>query len=145
MNIKSERGFTLLEALIVVAVLTVMLSFSAMMIKPYWEKTQKRIFINQLQADLYYAHSYAVHRNERVDIVFSYANNDYQAILVDTGKPLFKKKIPDPIYLSEANVYRFRITPDGTISNFGTVIFQAAENKIKLTFFIGRGRFVIDQ
>ena len=139
-KIKLEDGFTMLEVLIVMSVLTVLLSFSVIKLQPIWETMQKKMFITKLQADLYYAHSYAMNRKESVTVSFPRGNNEYQAI--SSKELLFKRQIPSPIILAATNLNSIVITAEGNVSNFGSMTFQMNDRKITMTFYIGRGRFL---
>ncbi|MEK3890745.1 competence type IV pilus minor pilin ComGD [Bacillus sp. FSL K6-3431] len=144
-NAADERGFTLLEVLIVITVLTVMLSFSVFTLGNFAEVMQKQLFITKLQSDLFYAQAYAIHQKEPVVVRFSKVKNGYQAMSKDTQTFLFERKIPAPIYLSESNLVSLTFTAEGTVSNFGTIIFKMGNKSIKLTFYIGRGRFSVQE
>lgn len=140
-----EQGFTLLELLIVLTVLTIVFSFSVITLGSFADKMKKNLFITQLQSDLYYAHAYAIHQKEPVLVSFSITENMYQANAVGTKKILFQRKLPPSIYLEKSNLTRFTITSEGTVSNFGTVLFKVHDGSIKLTFYIGRGRFSVQE
>ena len=140
-----QDGFTLLEAMVVISVLTVSLSLAVHTFKPLWAKVNKKMFITKLEADLYYAHSYAISRKERVNVTISRLNNEYSAMDAGTGKYLYRRKLSVSNRIAETNIPRYTITPDGNISPFGTVVFQSGEVQIKLTTHIGRGRFVVSE
>ncbi len=135
----------MLEVLIVISVLTVLLSFSVIKLQPIWETMQKKMFITKLQADLYYAHSYAMNRKESVTVSFPIGNNEYQAISGKSKELLFKRQIPSPIFLAATNLNSIVITAEGNVSNFGTMTFQMNDRKFTMTFYIGRGRFLVKE
>lgn len=140
-----ERGFTLMEMLIVIGTISIILSFSLFTLKSFTDVVQKRTFIHQLKADIYYAHSYAINRKETVVFSFSPSSNKYEAVLRDSGDLLLRRKFPNSIYIAHTNLESFTITPAGTVSNFGTVTFRQNQQTIKITFYIGRGRFSIEE
>lgn len=138
-HIRSVKGFTLLEMLIVLAVVSIMLAVGIAGVKPVMEWVQKQMFITQLESDLYYAHSYAINRKETIVFRFSKEQNVYEA--ASGRKTIIKRKFPDSIKMTGGNLSRFHITPEGTISYFGTVQFQVNDTAVKLTIYLGRGRF----
>ncbi|MCM3111446.1 competence type IV pilus minor pilin ComGD [Lederbergia lenta] len=142
---RREQGFTILELLIVLTILMVILSFSVLSLGNFAETMQKRLFITQLQSDLYYAHAYAIHQKEPILVNFSITENKYQATVISNNKLLFQRKLPISIYLQQSNLTKFTITRDGTVSNFGTILFRVHNESIKLTFYIGRGRFSVQE
>ncbi|MFK4997675.1 competence type IV pilus minor pilin ComGD [Bacillus sp. N9] len=133
-----QDGFTLVEMLIVISVLTILLSFSLFSFKHFSDWMQRELFITQLQSDLYYAQAYAINRKESVHVKFLKKENQYEAV-AQSGELLLNRKIRAPIYISELSVVRYTITPEGTVSHFGTVTFKHQEHTIQLTFYIGRG------
>ncbi|WP_062104692.1 competence type IV pilus minor pilin ComGD [Bacillus niameyensis] len=141
---QSEKGFTLIEMMIVLAVISIILSFSILTLKSFSEMIQKKMFVTQLESDLYYAHSYALNRRETVVFSFSILSNEYNAVTA-TGEVIFVRKLPHSIYIEKTNLHSFSITPRGTVSNFGTVNFRHNQKTFKMTVYIGRGRFSIEK
>ena len=94
----------MIEVLIVMTVFTIILSFSVITIKSFWEHMQKRLFISQFQSDLYYAHSYAINRQETMVVKFTILNNLYEVVAAESNKTLIRRKMPKPIYLAETNI-----------------------------------------
>lgn len=145
-NLHSNKGFTLLESLIVLSVVSVVLLFGILALNPVMEWMQKRMFVSQLQSDIYQAHSYAINRREKVLFVFSRDDNRYSAT-GESGGLLFKRDIPPPVKITGGTLNQlwFHITPDGTINHFGYVHFSLNDQVIELSFNIGRGRFVVKE
>lgn len=139
-----EKGFTLIEMMIVLAVISIILSFSVLTLKSFTEMIQKKMFVTQLESDLYYAYSYAINRRETVIFSFSMLSNEYEAVTA-SGKVIFERKLPHHIYIEKTNLHSFSITPRGTVSNFGTVNFRHNQKTFKMTVYIGRGRFSIEK
>ncbi|RWR15112.1 competence type IV pilus minor pilin ComGD [Siminovitchia fortis] len=144
--LRSNRGFTLLESLIVLTVVSAVLLFGIITVNPAMEWMQKRMFVSQLKADLYHAHSHAINRKERVSVSFSKGDNRYSATGESSGV-LFIRDVPHPVKITGGSLsqLRFHITPDGTINHFGVVNFVLDDHPIDLTFHIGRGRFVVKE
>ncbi|KRG15627.1 competence type IV pilus minor pilin ComGD [Lederbergia galactosidilytica] len=142
---RSNKGFTLLEMLIVLSVLSIVLLFSIFTYQSFSETMQRRLFITQLEADLYYAHAHAINRKVRVQIQFSPSNRQYVVVNTGTKETLLQRKFPSTIYIQKSNLTSFTINENGNISNFGTINFQQNQHTIKLTFYIGKGRFSIEE
>lgn len=146
LKLRSSDGFTLLESLIVISVVSIVLLFGVFSLNPIMELMQKRMFISQLESDLYYAQSHAINRKERVSIIFSRSDNRYSATGESSGI-LFNRGLQHSVKISggSLNQLRLHITPEGTINNFGSVIFDLNNQTIELNFHIGRGRFVVKE
>ncbi|MBS4199657.1 prepilin-type N-terminal cleavage/methylation domain-containing protein [Bacillus sp. FJAT-49732] len=142
---KEQNGFTLLEILIVLSVLTIILSISFFSLKSFWATMQKNMFLNQVQSDIYFAHSYAINREDTILFRFSRISHQYEAVSRDTNKVLINKKLPAAIRIEETNLPSFYITPDGNVSNFGTMMLNVNGKTVKITFYIGRGRFLVEE
>lgn len=147
--VRNDHGFTLLEAMIVVAVITIMLTFSLITFQTFSEMMQRKTFIGQLKTDLYYLHSLAINQQKSIVFQFSVRNNQYEARFKDDNETskdeIFKRKLPQQIKIEKSNLPSFVITPDGNVSNFGTVHFRQQEKTFKITFYIGRGRFYVEE
>ncbi|MFC5463150.1 competence type IV pilus minor pilin ComGD [Lederbergia graminis] len=139
-----SKGFTLIEVLIVITISTIILSTSVIAWNSFWETVQKRTFIAQLQTDLYYAHAFAINRQEPVTVSFHITNNRYQA---ETGKKevLFYKHLPNNCFITKATINKFSISPQGTVSHFGTIDFQINSQPVRLSLRIGSGRFSFEE
>ncbi|MBE6183762.1 prepilin-type N-terminal cleavage/methylation domain-containing protein [Bacillus ginsengihumi] len=141
-----EQGFTLIEMLIVILVMTIVASFGFINIKPLWTTVKKHLFINQLQVDLYYAQTYAITKQTNVYVQFyeranryMMTDNQHQHLIVD-------RKLPENVdMLSEGTFSSYTINPDGNVTNFGTIYFRAGEEQVKLVVNIGRGRFYVQE
>ncbi|MBO0995254.1 competence type IV pilus minor pilin ComGD [Bacillus sp. SD088] len=144
-HIQSSKGFTLLEMLIVLSVVSIILLFSIFTYQSFSDMLEKKTFITQLEADLYYAHAYALSRRDKVQIQFSSIKKEYKVIDVQSGEIVLERRIPSTIYIQKSNVNSFVINSEGNVSNFGTIIFQQHQHTIKLTFYIGKGRFRIEE
>ncbi|MCR2820383.1 competence type IV pilus minor pilin ComGD [Lederbergia panacisoli] len=142
---KNNKGFTLLEVLIVISVMTIIFSFSFFTLKSFWVMMQKNMFLNQLQSDIYFGHSYALNQKETIIFRFSRINQQYEAVMRDTNKVIIKRKLPASIRIVETNLPSFAITPEGNVSNFGTMVISVNDKRMKITFYIGRGRFLIEE
>jgi len=59
---------------------------------------------------------------------------------------IIQRKLPAGINIDrETNLSSFTITPDGNVSNFGKIILNVNGKRVKITFYIGRGRFLIEE
>ncbi|MDH5160118.1 competence type IV pilus minor pilin ComGD [Heyndrickxia oleronia] len=140
--LKGSRGFTFIEVLIVLLVLTIFLLLGSASVKKMRGSIERNVFITQLEADLYYAQSYAINRHESVLVQFYPFYNQYTALSTSDSTILFDRKLPQSIdMLSGGSLTSYTILPSGNISKFGTLRFKSDKREMKLIFYIGRGRF----
>ncbi|QQZ10872.1 competence type IV pilus minor pilin ComGD [Heyndrickxia vini] len=145
MIIKDNRGFTLIEVLVVLIVLSIFIGLGFTRMKPIWRSLEKGMFISQMEADLYFVQAYAVNRHESVVVQFYPFNDRYIATSVTSNSKILDRTLPTSIDMMNGSFTSYTITPDGNINKFGTLKFKHSEKELKLIFNIGRGRFRIEE
>jgi len=139
-----NRGYTLIEVLIVLLVLTVFLSLSLASFKPLKDTMDKKMIISQLEADLYYAQTYTISRQEIVTVQFYPAYNRYM-MKTANGNVIVNRSWDTSVKLIKGSFLSFTILRDGNISRFGTLTFEINGHTFELIFNIGRGRFRVQE
>ncbi|MGV3464119.1 MAG: competence type IV pilus minor pilin ComGD [Heyndrickxia sp.] len=139
-----NKGFTLIEVLIVLLVLTIFLSLSIASFKPLKDTLDKKMIISQLEADLYYAQSYSISRQELVTVQFYPAYNRY-LMKTAKGNIIVNRSWTTSATLLNGSFLSFNILRDGNISRFGTLTFEINGETFELIFNIGRGRFRVQE
>ncbi|PKG25712.1 competence type IV pilus minor pilin ComGD [Niallia nealsonii] len=140
----NEKGFTLLEMMVALSIFMILLSLSFLVFKPQMEMVKGNTFFTQLQADLFYAQSYALSHQMRMYVQFTPSKKEY-AIKGDiaTGEIIYRK-YDETIVINEDRVsFNFSILPNGNMSKFATYPFSIDEKKYTLTIQIGQGRFYV--
>lgn len=135
----NQKGFTLIETLLVLAVLTIIIIISTQIVMKINEKNEIDHFFEQLQYDILTVQSYSIEKNSIMSISFLSSSNTYRASH-NFGNILFERKIPDSIQFdSNSNLKKIEFT-SGKIRNFGTVMFNHKNKKISFIVYIERGR-----
>lgn len=141
---RSEKGFSMAEALIALTGFLIISSVCLASAKPLYETAKKEAFFNVLKADLYYSQLYAIsHQREvTVNIVqdekYYYSHERFDRPLV-TERP----------YSEDINITKgsmplsFKFLVDGNVNLFGTIFIVIDKQKYKMTIQIGRGRFYV--
>lgn len=144
---KGEAGFTFPEMLVVLLVVSVMTALAFPGFGPVKDAVAKNMLINQLERDLYFAQADAIARQTNVYIKFYQPNNTYTIYESRQNAFLAKRKLPDDVKMlsNGSTLSSCMIGPDGNVSQFGTLYFQAGGNKIKLVTYIGSGRFYVEE
>ncbi|AKS38897.1 competence protein comGD [Anoxybacillus gonensis] len=138
----NERGFTLIEMLIVLFVVTSIMSFTVPPLQHVLAERQLQYFLEQFQNDMLYAQQYAISRKKTVAIIFSFDTCRYQVKEGGTfGKELFARSFPSPFQFQMATLspplYYY---PNGNVNKAGTLLVAYGSKKYKIVFQLGKGR-----
>ncbi|NQD66741.1 hypothetical protein HP456_12505 [Bacillus haikouensis] len=141
----TQSGYSFIEMFLVLLIFSTLVTFAAYSTEPLKDQNEKRLFISQLQSDLYWIQSHSIFSQSSLTLVFyPYANKyiakDYY------GTTLVSRELPDSIKLSELNrLNEIVFNSSGNTNRFGPVYFNSKDSTIKLTFQIGQGRFYVQE
>ncbi|RJS59682.1 competence type IV pilus minor pilin ComGD [Bacillus sp. PK3_68] len=143
---RSDEGFTLVETMVILTVIVVLLSVAVLPFPRVAADFEKQQFLNQLQADLFLAQSYAIAKQEVVEVRFIYTENRYTIRPLTAPTNLFvQRSMPDTIRYVDGSLAKLSFLPNGNTSSFGTVHFEYLDRHISLIFQIGKGRFYVKE
>lgn len=114
--VKNRRGFTLVEMMIVIAIIGILCAMAIPMWNHYRLNTDLRTATTNIAADIQNLKQRAVTEQTRYRIVFNTANHSYQIINFTTGDVVQTKQLSD---------FGVGITLTGTTFNNNTVNFLA--------------------
>ncbi|MEI2666593.1 competence type IV pilus minor pilin ComGD [Rossellomorea sp. LJF3] len=144
-GIKAERGYTLVEMLIVLLIFTILLSWVGFSIVPLKDHTEKELFISQLESDLYQIQSYSINHQTPLFLTFYPFTNKYVA-KTDARQTIVSRELPDGIQINSTNsLEEITFYPDGNTNRFGRVNFKMGDITLFLMFQIGQGRFYVQE
>ncbi|WP_456274058.1 competence type IV pilus minor pilin ComGD [Bacillus sp. AK031] len=140
-----QRGYTLVEMMIVMLIFMTLLFFASFSISPLHQSLIKSSFISQMKADLYYLQSYAINKKERVIVQFYPFGGKYSGRVVG-GEGLLVRNLPEGVSQIPNSLKSITFYPNGNTSSFGNIYYTAGgEDVIKLSFQIGQGRFNVEE
>ena len=140
---KNERGFTLIESLFVLAVFILIASLSLLLLRPQQTFLVKELFFTQLKADILYAQQYALTTQRPVRFNFDPKSHYYYAAYND-GDLLLERFYSEEITVTEGSLkLHWEFNAGGNISQFGSIFLYFGNERYRLTFLIGRGRFYV--
>lgn len=136
-----RKGYTLIEVLIVVALLSILLSICVPNLKVY-----KRIMVKQeiseLKRDLLYARNNSIAKNKSHIVYFCNDTNSYSLTTGEDNKVIKSKTFISDLRLNKDDKHTsFIFTPSGTVASSNTVYIYTEGNKrysISLTPVTGR-------
>jgi competence protein ComGD len=141
---KSEQGFTLIEALFVLAIFLIIATVSAICFKPQHETMESEAFLYQLQSDLFYGQQYALSHQHTVSVVIYPDQHYYILRYTPTSKPFLTRYYSNLIAISPVTLSLvFDFTPSGSVNKSGSIALQCGGKHYLLTILIGKGRFYV--
>ena len=142
---ENERGFTLIEVLLVLSIVFVISSTILFVSHSYVEKNSFQVFMNQFKLDVYHLQSLSITNGTYSALVFD--NNGTTYITRKSFyEPIVKRKLPKGVSLSpKSSLTEIAFHPNGAVEKFGTLIFDTPEGVILLRIYIGKGRMTIEE
>ena len=143
---ETEAGFTLIEVLIVLSCVALMLTVLNTITGKVFETYEQKVFLNQLQKDIYYVQTYAFENDKFVTLWFMTSKNEYAAYTFSDQDIINPQKAESIKFRAVDNVLVTYI-PTGNIKGATTIYFTDKNGKkiYKLVFQLGRGRFYITE
>ncbi|WP_080845136.1 competence type IV pilus minor pilin ComGD [Cytobacillus gottheilii] len=145
MKLNTERGFTLIESLIVFSIVLVILTASLIKISPMTNALLEKRFFSQFQSDLLFAQNYAMSHQQQIRVSIQPEKHMYY-VIKNGGEFLFKRQYANDISIQEGSMdLYFSFLSDGNVNQFGNFYIFLKEKEFKMTFLIGRGRYYVTE
>ncbi|WP_181397483.1 competence type IV pilus minor pilin ComGD [Gracilibacillus dipsosauri] len=143
--IKEEHGFTLVELLLVLAVIISLLSVGAGHLFKTIEKKEYRQFLQQFNLDLLYLQQLNMMNDERYYLSLERSYHRYHIREAGYGEIVLTRHYPDD-WSIETNTLKFPITYShkGTLNKPGSFKIITRENQYFITCPFGKGRCYSD-
>lgn len=144
-KVMNEKGVSMLEVLMVLTVIIILLTVAILPFPKIFSDIEKRQFVNQLQTDLFYAQSYSISNQVRVNIKFYPGSQGYQIkTIASPSHVLVIRTFPETIRYVNGTISEMLFLPNGNTNRFGSAHFTCGEQLIQLVFQIGKGRFYVN-
>lgn len=142
--VNKQKGFTLLEMLLVLMILQVMAGVLLLSVKPVMQAYRLHYFFKQLQTDMWYAQQVAINSEKSVVLVFLNAESKY--LMLSGGNLIMTRNYEKDVTLqTEVIQGRVSFLQDGNVDKSGTIIVKNHEKKYRVVVLIGRGRFYVQK
>lgn len=137
-----EEGFTLLEMLLVLGVISILSVVTYFNLYPLYEKKKAEQFVEQFSQDVLLMQQFAIsHRNYYTLRWFPHQSM-YSISATGGSKPVFQRYYDEAI---EVDLYTFpnpmTYSSTGNINRGGTIIITYKSLTYRIVFQLGRGRF----
>ena len=134
----NEKGFTMLEMLLVLMIVMVVSSSVLFLISPKMKKVEEERFYKQLHLDILRLQAISI--GDLGYTVLDFPNNRTKYEGKMRGVLLFEKEFPKHIRLSSnSSLKDIAFHPNGNISDFGNLLFKTDDGEKRMTVYIGRG------
>jgi competence protein ComGD len=142
----AQKGFTLIESLVVLSIFMIISSITVFSLKPQHSIIQDEAFLTQFKSDLYFAQQYAISHQHEVSVVIIPEKYMYYLLLRTDLPPILTRNYSKNIYFSVGSLsLYFKFLSDGNVNQFGTLFIQTKNKKYQLTVLIGKGRFYVKE
>jgi competence protein ComGD len=143
---RHHNGFTLLEVLVVLAIVHAMIFVVVVKIEPLMQYYRLHWFVKQLETDIFYAQEAAIARGQTVSLRFSPDKNEYFVIAGSISSPLFTRSYDSRIHLWFATLgSQIKFLSNGNISKSGTFFISSGSLTYEMVFMLGKGRFYVEK
>lgn len=146
-RLQPNKGFTLMETVIVISIVTVMTGTSVFILQPFQSQKPAQLFFKALEQDLLYAQQYAISNKKTIVLLFDPGNHRY--IGTEGGispKRLYTVSYDSDILLTPSTMEaRVQFTPDGRLSDSGTIVVQYRKKRYNMIFYMGMGRMGVEE
>jgi competence protein ComGD len=143
---QSKNGFTLLEVLVVLAVIHAIAFVTIVKIEPLMEQYRLYWFIQQLETDVFYAQETAITRGQFVSLRFSPDKHEYFALAGDASSPIFRRSYDSRIQIELATSGpQIKFLSSGNISSSGVLFVSSNSITYRVVFLLGAGRFYVQK
>ncbi|MFJ8066720.1 competence type IV pilus minor pilin ComGD [Psychrobacillus sp. NPDC096426] len=141
---KNERGFTLVETMLVLSIVMVITTSVVYVTTTKVEAAEEKRFFRQFHLDVQRLQSIAIGENKYTYLNFDMNGSKY--IAKSANIPLFEYEVPKHMRLSiDSYLKGIAFHPNGAVSQFGTFTFDTRKGHKIVTVYIGNGRLMYEE
>ncbi|MDA2616427.1 comG operon protein ComGD [Bacillus cereus] len=137
-----QKGFTLLEMLLVLFAISVLSMVTYFNVDSLYEKQKIEQFLRQFSNDILYMQQLAINRQKHYTLRWHKDRHMYYIGESSTDLSIIKREYDSDIQL-DLNTFPNPMTynPSGNINRGGTILLSYRSYKYEIVFQLGRGRF----
>ena len=133
-----EKGFTIIELLLVLSIVMVVSSSVILLSSSRLEEMEEERFYKQLHMDIQRIQAISIGESKYTYLHFINNRTSYQA--KSANVTLFEKEFPKNMRLAdESTIKTISFHPNGNLNNFGNLLFETERGEKRITIYIGRG------
>jgi competence protein ComGD len=143
-NNKYQKGFTLIEVLLVISILIIITTLPMLKLAPSYHGKIINHFFEQLTDDLLVSQQYAISHSDTVKVYFYNASSSYRVILVGSNTEILSRHYDKQITINPNTLgTTLIIRSNGNVNKAGTMQVSYQNDKYNVVFQLGRGRFYV--
>lgn len=143
----NESGFTLIESLLVLSIVTIMTAIIIPVGERWIQTTAEEDAITSIVATIYGLQSYSMANMVYTKLSFRKAGSRTMYVAEATdGKDFSRKLLPEGMSVSSSSKLKaIEFHGNGDVFNFGTLTIVGKSGRTKITFQFQRGRMIISE
>lgn len=143
-SLENEKGFTLIEMLLVLSIVMVMTTSILFIGTAKLEELEEKRFFKQFHLDIQRLQAIAIAEEKYTYIKFSEKGTIYTA--KSANVMLFEYKLPLNVRLStQSYLQEISFHPNGSVKEFGTLVFETSKGLKVITVYIGKGKLKYEE
>ncbi|HLR62415.1 MAG TPA: competence type IV pilus minor pilin ComGD [Lentibacillus sp.] len=140
---KPSNGFTLIEVLFVLVVLSVLILIAAPIQASVLDKKTEESFLETLEMDLLYMQSLSY--NSRTNYRLAFPDQDRYVIKSTAHQDILERKVPEGWTINTRVIKTISFNKNGTIREPGTMAIYTPTTHYNLVCPLGKGRCYFDE
>lgn len=142
-RLNEEAGFTLVELLLVLAIISVILLIAVPPALSAYETKQKELFFDLLEADLLNSQSYSMQQGNILHLIFR--EDHYFLYNPQEESERIIRYYPNDLRANNFVNTRISFNQKGSVIPVTTLILSSDVARVKLVFPLGKGRFYVEE
>jgi len=141
----NDQGYLLLETLLTASIFLILFPIVTLKANEIYETKQVSGFIDSFETTLYHAQMTALSEHRFVYVQMNNAGHEVYSYY-SWSERLETLKMPPNVQFQRGNLsFTLRFSPDGTITQAGSLYILAPPSTYKLTLLLGQGRFYVEK
>jgi len=143
----NQKGFTLIEILIVLTIVSVLTFISIPRINELIQAKEMNYFLEQFREDMLYVQQYAMVRKVSVAVLFYPYQSTYRITEGNMlGRVLLHRTYSANLEIHPATLQSpLMFLKNGNVNKSGTILITNGEQTYKIVFLLGKGRFYVEK
>lgn len=140
--LQTERGFTLIETLFALSILSLLLLLIPKHQMEYMEKLENQQFFETLEMDVLYLQNTMGTQEIVIPYILKFSPDSY-SILINNNTHI-KREFPPSVALTNPYLKEITFSMGGVIKNPQAILMDVGGEPYRIVFPFGKGRFYVE-